>query len=43
MAMNCYVCNDYNIVQSNINEDGGHDDGDRRQKDSFISQAREEK
>ena len=25
MAMNCYVCNDYNIVNSNPVVDGGHD------------------
>ena len=25
MAMNCYVCNDYNIVPSNPVVDGGHD------------------
>ena len=24
MAMNCYVCNDYNIVDSSGNENGGH-------------------
>ena len=25
MAMKCYVCNDYNIVNSNAVVDGGHD------------------